>query len=147
MDDATIEMMYNTSAERIRETDCTFHRFLYSQVDWSVRVLAVSGPRGVGKTTMLLQYLKEHPEEAKSGLYVSMDNLWVDAKEFCELVQYHVQHGGTSVFIDEIHYLADWQRLVKNLYDNFIQGTSYCLYGFVDSQARGRQRRPLKTSS
>lgn len=119
MDDATIEMIYNTSAERIRETDCAFHRFLYSQIDWSVRVIALSGPRGVGKTTMLLQYLKENPEEAKGGLYVSMDNLWVDAKEFYELVRYHVQHGGTSVFIDEIHYLTDWQRLVKNLYDNF----------------------------
>ena len=68
MDDETIEMMYNTSAERIRETDCVFHRFLYSQIDWSVRVLALSGPRGVGKTTMLLQYLKENPEEAKGGL-------------------------------------------------------------------------------
>ena len=115
MDDATLEMMYNTSAERIRETDCAFHRFLYSQVDWSVRVLALSGPRGVGKTTMLLQYLKENPEETKGGLYVSMDNLWVDAKEFYEIVRYHVQHGGTRVFIDEIQAYDHLLSMVKFL--------------------------------
>lgn len=33
--------------------------------------------------------------------------------------EYHVKHGGTRLLLDEIHYLPDWQRLVKNLYDNF----------------------------
>ena len=42
-----------------------------------------------------------------------------NAKELYELVQHHVRHGGNSVYIDEIHYLADWQNLIKSLYDNF----------------------------
>lgn len=119
MDDSTREMIYDMSADRIRETDCSFHRYLYAQIDWTVRVLALGGPRGVGKTTMFLQHLKENPDLASHALYVSMDNLWLDSKEMYDLVKYHVQHGGTSVFIDEVHYLPDWQRLVKNLYDNF----------------------------
>lgn len=114
-----IDLAYDTSAERIRETETGFHRYLYNDIDWDARVLALNGQRGVGKTTMLLQFLKEHPEVGQSALYVSLDTAWFDAREIFDLVKYHVQHGGKRLFIDEIHYLKDWQKLVKNIYDNF----------------------------
>ena len=114
-----IQRVYDESAERIRSADGAFHRYLYSQVDWSSRVIALNGPKGVGKTTMFLQYLKEHREVAERALYVSLDDIWMDAFELYDLVRYHVQNGGMSVFIDEVHYLKDWSRLVKNLYDSF----------------------------
>ena len=114
-----IQRIYDASEERIRDTDCAFHRYLYPQIDWSSRIVALNGPKGVGKTTMFLQYLKEHQDVAEHALYVSLDDLWVDAFELYDLVRYHVQNGGTSVFIDEVHYLKDWSRLVKNLYDSF----------------------------
>ena len=114
-----IQRVYDESVERIRTTDCAFHRYLYSQIDWTARVVALNGPKGVGKTTMFLQYLKEHREVSEQALYVSLDDIWVDAFELYDLVKYHVQNGGTSVFIDEVHYLKDWSRLVKNLYDSF----------------------------
>ena len=114
-----IQRVYDESAERIRTTDCAFHRYLYSQIDWTARVVALNGPKGVGKTTMFLQYLKEHREVAEHALYVSLDDIWVDAFELYDLVKYHVQNGGMSVYIDEVHYLKDWSRLVKNLYDSF----------------------------
>lgn len=114
-----IQRVYDESAERIRTTDCAFHRYLYSQIDWTARVVALNGPKGVGKTTMFLQYLKEHREVAEHALYVSLDDIWMDAFELYDLVKYHVQNGGTSVYIDEVHYLRDWSRLVKNLYDSF----------------------------
>ena len=118
-DEEAIQRVYDESAERIRTTDCAFHRYLYSQIDWTARVVALNGPKGVGKTTMFLQYLKEHREVAEHALYVSLDDIWVDAFELYDLVKYHVQNGGTSVYIDEVHYLRDWSRLVKNLYDSF----------------------------
>lgn len=114
-----IQRVYDESEERIRMTNCAFHRYLYSQIDWTARVVALNGPKGVGKTTMFLQYLKEHREVAEHSLYVSLDDIWVDAFELYDLVKYHVQNGGTSVYIDEVHYLKDWSRLVKNLYDSF----------------------------
>ena len=114
-----IQRIYDESAERIRSADCVFHRYLYSQVDWSSRVVALNGPKGVGKTTMFLQYLREHREVAEQALYVSLDDIWMDAFELYDLIKYHVQNGGKSVFIDEVHYLKDWSRLVKNLYDSF----------------------------
>ena len=72
-----IEMIYDISAGRIREVDLTFHRFLYSQIDWDSRLVALDGPRGVGKTTMFLQYLHDNPKESGSTLYLSLDNIWL----------------------------------------------------------------------
>ena len=112
-------MIYDMSAERIRETDTSFHRYLFDEIDWDARVVALDGPRGVGKTTMFLQHLQENQSESDSPLYVSIDNVWLNAQELYELVQHHVRHGGGSVYIDEIHYLSDWQNLIKSLYDNF----------------------------
>jgi len=119
MTEEDIQLAYDVSADRIREVETRFHRYLYSELDWNVRILALSGQRGVGKTTLLLQYLKEHPTEAETSLYLSLDTAWFEAKEIFELAKYHVEHGGTRLFLDEVHYLKDWQRLVKNLYDNF----------------------------
>ena len=119
MTDDSIRMIYDMSADLIRETDTSLHRFLYPEIDWDSRLVALDGPRGVGKTTMFLQHLRENPDVAESSLYVSVANVWLNAQELYELVQYHVRHGGTSVYIDEIHYLKDWQNLIKSLYDNF----------------------------
>lgn len=119
MTEENIRMIYDMSAERIRETDTSFHRYLFDEIDWDARVVALDGPRGVGKTTMFLQHLRENQSESDSSLYVSIDNVWLNAQELYELVQHHVRHGGESVYIDEIHYLSDWQNLIKSLYDNF----------------------------
>ena len=73
-----IQRIYEESAERVRDADCAFHRYLYSQIDWSSRVIALNGPKGVGKTTMFLQYLKdsEHVEsELFDGEKITVANL------------------------------------------------------------------------
>lgn len=119
MKEEDVQLAYDVSAARIRDVETGFHRYLYAVIDWDVRILALNGPRGVGKTTMFLQYLKEHPSEAETSLYLSLDTAWLEAREIFELAKYHVEHGGTRIFLDEVHYLNDWQRLVKNLYDNF----------------------------
>ena len=119
MTEENIRVIYDMSADRIRETDTSFHRYLFTEIDWDSRVVALDGPRGVGKTTMFLQHLRENPGEADSALYVSVDNVWLNSREMYELAQHHVRHGGQSIFIDEIHYILDWQNLIKSLYDNF----------------------------
>ena len=119
MTEENIRVIYDMSADRIRETDTSFHRYLFTEIDWDSRVVALDGPRGVGKTTMFLQHLHENPGEADSALYVSVDNVWLNSREMYELAQHHVRHGGQSIFIDEIHYILDWQNLIKSLYDNF----------------------------
>ena len=45
---------------RLQSTPTDFHRYIYDSIDWTDRLVGVKGPKGVGKTTMMLQYIKEH---------------------------------------------------------------------------------------
>ena len=114
-----IEKLYRISAEKIADCDVLRKRFCYGDIVWSDRLIGLKGARGVGKTTLLLQKIRESGEEAKSTLYVSLDSVWLDSKELYNLAEHHVQHNGMRIVLDEVHYLADWQRIIKNIYDDF----------------------------
>lgn len=120
MEEKSINGLYSTSYRLVRQTSTSFHRYLYDKVNWENRLIAIKGARGVGKTTMLLQSIKEnfqsHPER---GLYVSLDNLWFANHSLSEVVEYHYTHGGTHIFIDEVHKYPSWQTLMKNIYDEY----------------------------
>ncbi len=117
MDENVIEKIYRMSAELVADTSLDFKRYIYSEIDWDSRLVCVKGARGVGKTTMILQQIAEMPD-ARKALYVSLDNIWMDAKDTYSLAEYHLAHGGTHFCIDEVHKLENWQDLVKSLYDN-----------------------------
>ncbi len=110
------------SNRRIRETSTEIHRALYDSIDWRDRLICVSGARGVGKTTMILQHIKEaFKPGATEVLYVSLDNLIFEKYALEDAVRDHYQSGGTYIFIDEVHYLKQWQSVIKNIYDDFPQ--------------------------
>lgn len=120
MDNDAYYKMLDASARKIRETDVKTERFLLKNIDWRDRLIQISGSRGAGKTTMLLQHMKSAFKDCPdAALYVSLDNLWFETNSLMELVDLHYKNGGTHVFIDEVHYLKDWQLIVKNLYDDY----------------------------
>ena len=114
MEETVRDKIYDISEERVEETPLAFKRRLYGEIDWDARLLCVKGPRGVGKTTMLLQRIKE-ALGTERALYVSLDNVWVDAREVYGLAEYHLGRGGTHLFLDEVHKMENWQNLVKSL--------------------------------
>ena len=118
MGEIDFQEIYQLSNQKIARTRLTFKRYLYPQIDWSDPLICLKGARGVGKTTLLLQKIKES-EDRKSTLYVSLDSIWLDLKEVYQLVRHHMEHGGTRIVLDEVHYLEGWQRLIKNLADDF----------------------------
>ena len=63
--------------------------------------------------------MKETQGAAQSALYLSLDNIWLSAREAYEVAEHHVKHGGTELCLDEVHFLDCWQTLVKNLTDDF----------------------------
>ena len=118
MNEEDIERLYRLSAEKVADCALSSKRSCYDDVVWSDRLIGLKGARGVGKTTLLLQKIKESGEAA-STLYVSLDSVWLDSKELYKLAEHHVQHNGTRLVLDEVHYLSDWQRIVKNINDDF----------------------------
>lgn len=120
MEIQTIEGLYLTSNRMVARTTTTFHRYLYEQIKWNARMIGIKGARGVGKTTMLLQRIKEEFHESpEKALYVSLDNMWFKTHSLSEVVEYHYTHGGTHIFIDEIHKYENWQTLIKNIADEY----------------------------
>lgn len=110
----------NISRRRVREIPVDIKRFLYTKIDWRDRLIAITGSRGTGKTTLILQHIKEcFKEKPDAALYVSLDNLWFETHSLTELVEIHYNNGGTHIFIDEIHHMSDWQLKIKNIYDDF----------------------------
>ncbi len=114
-----MEYLFQMSRRKIEEVKTDFYRSLYWKINWNNRLIGIKGCKGVGKTTMLLQHIKESIPDKNEVLYVSLDNIWFEANSLVSLVEYHYTHGGCYVFLDEIHYLQNWQTVLKNLYDDY----------------------------
>lgn len=114
-----LEEIMRSYRNKLSAVGTIFHRGLYTKIDWDDRLIGIKGPRGSGKTTMLLQRIKENFEDKGQALYISLDNLWFASHNLMDLVDYHYTHGGTHLFIDEVHHLPYWQTLLKNIYDDF----------------------------
>ena len=120
MEESSLSGLYRTSTRLIDQTSTSFHRYLYGQIDWTSRLTAIKGARGVGKTTMMLQSIKERfSEQPERALYISLDNLWFANHPLSEVVEYHYTHGGTHLFLDEVHKYPSWQIVMKNIYDGY----------------------------
>lgn len=102
---------------QLKLTTSTFHRYMYSQVNWDARMFGLVGPRGVGKTTMILQYIKENGEGRKM-LYVSADHAYLSTHSLIELADDFAKEAGEQLFIDEIHKYDNWSRELKQIYDS-----------------------------
>ena len=94
-------------------------RYLYDTINWDNRLIVLKGARGVGKTTMLLQHISRSFEDPAKALYVSADHIWFANHSIIDLAEYHYTHGGTHLFIDEVHKYPNWQQEIKNIYDSY----------------------------
>jgi predicted AAA+ superfamily ATPase len=68
----------------LSETPTDFHRYIYDKVNWSDRMVCITGPRGVGKTTLLLQYIKEKLN-TDDTLYVTAEDFYFSNHRLTEL--------------------------------------------------------------
>ena len=102
--------------EMLRQTPTDFVRYMADRIDWNSRLVGIVGPRGVGKSTMLLQRLKAHRNEGM-WLYVSADHTYFANHSLVNLADDFVKEGGTHLYIDEAHKYRDWSRELKQIYD------------------------------
>lgn len=93
-----------------------FRRFLHQNINWNQRMIGIKGPRGAGKTTLMLQYLKYEAYSSK-GLYVTADHTWFYKNSLLDTALQWYQQGGEILLIDEVHKYPNWSRELKNIYD------------------------------
>lgn len=101
--------------EQLKRTPLDFVRYKYSEVNWESRLVGIVGPRGVGKSTMLLQHIKQ--STAGKRLYVSAGNLYFTKNRLIDFADDFIKEGGTHLYLDEIHKYSGWSRELKQIYD------------------------------
>lgn len=94
-----------------------FKRYLYTEIEWDLRLVGLLGPRGIGKSTMVLQRIRETQSKEKS-LYVSADHTYFSTHSLVGLADEFVKEGGEHLYIDEVHKYEGWSTELKQIYDS-----------------------------
>src|SRR5680860_64859 len=115
-----METLLERYRQRLQHTNTDFLRSLMTRIEWNERLIGIKGARGVGKTTLLLQYIKKNlGEDLDKALYVSLDNIWFNQHSLVELADSFVKRGGKFLFVDEVHKYPNWSQEIKNIYDDY----------------------------
>ena len=96
-----------------------YKRSLYQEINFEDKMIAIFGARGVGKTTLLFQYLQELQAKDKKALYISMDYPFLVGIDLIDIVEEFVESGGEYLLLDEIHRYNDFSAYLKTIYDMY----------------------------
>lgn len=106
--------------KKLNYVNTDFVRSEINRINWKARLIGIKGARGVGKTTLLLQYIKQNLSDQLSDvLYVSLDHVWFNTNSLLDLVYQFDQRGGKYLFLDEVHKYSGWAQELKNSYDDY----------------------------
>jgi len=101
----------------INETSLNFERYLLNELPWNRRLIGIKGSRGIGKTTLILQYIKKQYQQSNKAIYVSLDDMFFAENSLLDFADMFVSKGGEHLFIDEVHKYPNWAVEIKNIYD------------------------------
>jgi len=113
-----LNKLFELSERAIQLVNCNYIRPQIELLRQNERLIGIKGSRGVGKTTLLLQFAKMELQQ-QSKLYISLDNPYFARNNLLELVDEFVKNGGVYLLIDEVHHYLDWSLFLKNIYDNY----------------------------
>ncbi len=111
-----MEKLFERFRKLLEETDLRFLRYMYTRINWETKMIGLTGPRGVGKTTLILQYIKNNLDP-QTTLYVTAEDFYFADNSLLDLAEMFVKYGGKFLFIDEIHKYKNWSRELKLIYD------------------------------
>ncbi len=111
--------LVNYMKEQLGPVSLDFKRYMYDKLPWEARLVGLMGPRGVGKSTLILQYIKEvDAVNNRKYLYISADHSYFTTHTLIETADQFVREGGEWLYIDEVHKYDGWSRELKQIYDS-----------------------------
>jgi len=113
-----MEAFFRTHRYLVEHVNAPVRRTLMDEIDWSHRMIGIKGTRGVGKTTFLLQYAREHFDmEDKQCLYVNMNNFYFQGRGIADFAGDFYHRGGRVLLIDQVFKQPDWSKELRRCYD------------------------------
>lgn len=114
------EFLQETYKRLLSSVSIVKHRYLFHQLNMNERLTGIIGARGVGKTTLMLQFIKQKLENPEQAFYVSADSIYFNEYRLIDFVKELYEIDGIRIFfIDEIHRYPNWNQELKNIYDAF----------------------------
>lgn len=114
----SMDKLFERHDEYISSVTTDFVRNLINQIDWSLRLIAIKGPKGAGKSTLMQQYIKlNFAPDDRHVLYCSADTNYFTTHSIIDTADHFCKLGGRYLFIDEIHKYENWSREIKEIYD------------------------------
>jgi len=103
-----LEYFQLTHQSLLESSHPTIQRELANNIDWNKRLISIKGFRGVGKTTFLLDYLKNNPQENNSALYINLNNFYFTKRKISSFADEFVKKGGKLLLLDQIQKYPEW---------------------------------------
>jgi len=117
-----IEPLFELSRQMISRLSRPYRRSLPGGRNFRGRCNVITGQRGVGKTTLMVQHLcEEYPdhETSRRCLYLPADHFLAAAQPLYVVAETFANQGGRLLCIDEIHKANAWSRDLKSILDTF----------------------------
>lgn len=113
-----MESLFKKHDRLVAVTSTEIIRQWANSINWDARLMAIRGPKGVGKTTMMLQYIKlNYKFLDRQVLYVSCEDKYFSNHSLLSLAEQFYLNGGRHLFLDEVHKYDDWSTEIKEIYD------------------------------
>ena len=114
-----LEELFLKSREFVALNNQTYKRYFIMSQSLEHRLSIIIGPRGIGKTTTIAQYMSANYKEHEA-LYVNLDDITTSSQfTMTDIAEVFVLHGGKLLCFDEIHKYSSWSAELKNIYDRF----------------------------
>ena len=111
-----MDLLFEKQDAMLNATSMEIVRGFMNHVNWEAPLLCIRGPRGVGKSTLLRQYIKQNFEAGSDEvLYCSLDFVYFSQHSILEIAEKFYKHGGKLLILDEVHKYEHWSREVKEV--------------------------------
>jgi hypothetical protein len=112
-----MDALFEFQENLLRQVRNKFRRYLHKKINWEQRMIGIKGPRGAGKTTLMMQHLKYDLGLPSEALYLTSDHSWFYTHTLVDTANDWYKLGGKILFIDEVHKYPGWSVELKNIYD------------------------------
>jgi predicted AAA+ superfamily ATPase len=112
-----VDHFYEAHKLLVNADDIRIVRELHNEIDWNARVIGIKGFRGVGKTTFLLNFNKDHYGDSRDCLYVNLNDFYFAKRRIFSFADEFYKRGGKVLVLDQIHKYPDWSNEIRLCYN------------------------------